>query len=219
MADFTEAEWRKINEQLAIEPQNYGMPVRRTNSVVLASWNIRKFGSLLDSKNRPSRTDGAWNLIEEFCSKCDFIAIQEVQDSLECLLELRRRLGDKYHVVVTDIAGGVPGRRSSRERLAFIYNKKRIEKTEMSSDISFERSAVFDQLYSNRKQFSEAFKRREKELLNGMKRMNVGRLSASEKNPSLPSFCPTSFNLFERRRSHLSKSSLATQLKTTSSLQ
>jgi endonuclease/exonuclease/phosphatase family metal-dependent hydrolase len=197
MADFSEAEWRQINDKLDVDPGDYGMPVRRSNSVVLASWNIRKFGSLLDSKNRPSRTDGAWNLIEEFCAKCDFIAIQEVQDSLECLLELRKRLGAKYRVVVTDIAGGVPGRRSSRERLAFVYNSKRIEKTEMSSDISFERSAVFQQLYDNREQFAEAFERREKELKEWNDE-NVLRVAAGKRKRSKPPFVLPHFVQFIR---------------------
>ena len=192
MADFSDAEWRQINDNLTADSVGYGMPVRRTNSVVLASWNIRKFGSLLDSKRLPSRTEGAWELIVEFCSKCDFIAIQEVQDSLECLLELRKRLGTKYKVLVTDIAGGVPGRRSSRERLAFIYNSKRIEKTEMSSDISFERSAVFQQLYENREEFAAAFARREKELAEwtaeNLRRAAIGKRKKSKPPFVLPHF-------------------------------
>ena len=76
------------------------------------------------------------------CRQCDFLAIQEVQDSLESLRHLRDRLGPKYSLVVSDIAGGVPGRSYMRERLAFLFNTRRIIHTELASDITFERSAI-----------------------------------------------------------------------------
>ena len=197
MAEFTDLEWKQISDKLNSVSGAYGLPVRRTKSVVLASWNIRKFGSLLNSRNEPSRSDGAWNLIELFCSKCDFIAIQEAQDSLECLFELRERLGEKYRVVVTDIAGGVPGKRGTRERLAFIYNSKRIQKTELASDISFERSAVFRQLYDNREKFAEAFKQREKELAE-WETENIRRQAAGKRKKQKPPFVLPDFVQFIR---------------------
>ena len=51
-----------------------------------------------------------------------------------------------------------------RERLAFLYNKKRIEHTELASDITFERSAIFDQLFNHRGEFSAALDARRMEL-------------------------------------------------------
>ena len=110
MADFTEHEWNRIREKLNLDQPAFGLPKRSSKSVVLASWNIRKFGGLFDSRSRPSRSDGAWQLIAEFCERCDFIAVQEVQDSLESLRSLRDRLGKNYALLVSDIAGGVPGR-------------------------------------------------------------------------------------------------------------
>jgi hypothetical protein len=60
---------------------------------------------------KPSiKIDVAWQLIAEFCERCDFIAVQEVQDSLESLRSLRDRLGKNYALLVSDIGGGVPGR-------------------------------------------------------------------------------------------------------------
>jgi endonuclease/exonuclease/phosphatase family metal-dependent hydrolase len=164
MAEFTPAQWSAIFTRLDASPQDLGMPKRRSGSVVVASWNIRKFGSLTDSKGNASRSDGAWQLIETFCRACDLVAIQEVMDSLECLRHLRERLGKDYRLVVSDIAGGVPGRSGARERLAFVYNAKRIEHTELASDITFERSAIFAELYDHRDDFFAAFGTRTAEL-------------------------------------------------------
>jgi hypothetical protein len=82
MAEFEASEWREIFRQLDNDPAVYGLPEQRRKSVVLASWNIRKFGSLANSRGEPSRSHHAWELIVRFCETCDFIAIQEVQDSL-----------------------------------------------------------------------------------------------------------------------------------------
>ncbi len=167
MAEFTQAQWTAIFQRLnasSTSPQDYGIPKRRTQSVVLASWNIRKFGALTNSRGEASRTDGAWQLIEQFCRQCDLIAVQEVMDSLESLRHLRDRLGQDYRMVVSDIAGGVPGRSGARERLAFLINTRRIEHTELASDITFERSAIFAELYDHREQFEDAFDTRRTDL-------------------------------------------------------
>ena len=197
MADFTEAEWESIFQQLETDTTGYGLPVRRTNSVVLASWNIRKFGSLIDSKNKPSRTDGAWQLIIEFCKRCDFIAVQEVQDSTESLFYLQQELGSSYDVVVTDIAGGVPGKDYMRERLAFIYRTNRITHTALASDISFERSALLDEIYNHRVEFIEAFEKREQDLKEWNEK-NEQRVAEGKRKLPKPAFVLPRFVQFIR---------------------
>ena len=164
MSEFSPDEWARINAALEGAENEYGLPKRNSKSIVLASWNIRKLGGLADSRGRPSRSSGAWKLIVQLCERCDFVAIQEVQDSLESVRFLRDKLGGNYSLVVSDIAGGVPGRSGMRERLAFLYNKKRIEHTELASDVTFERSAIFNQLFVHRGEFSDALDMRRAEL-------------------------------------------------------
>lgn len=80
MAGFRDAEWERIFERLDDNEQNYGPPARRRRSVVLASWNIRKLGRLKRKSGSSVRSSNAWE--HRFCVRCDFVAIQEVQDSL-----------------------------------------------------------------------------------------------------------------------------------------
>ena len=119
MSEFSSAEWARI-EALGSAEKECRLPKRNSKSVVLASWNIRKFGGLTDSRGRPSRSNGAWQLIGQLCERCDFVAIQDVQDSLDSLRSLRDKLRGNYALVVSDIAGGVPGQSGMRERLAFL---------------------------------------------------------------------------------------------------
>ncbi|MEM1163669.1 MAG: endonuclease/exonuclease/phosphatase, partial [Pseudomonadota bacterium] len=70
--EFTKAEWKKINAALDADPERYGLPERRSRSVVLASFNIRKLG------NPEKKTNGAFDFLARFCAQCDLIAVQEV---------------------------------------------------------------------------------------------------------------------------------------------
>ncbi|MEM7313421.1 MAG: endonuclease/exonuclease/phosphatase family protein [Planctomycetota bacterium] len=197
MPDFTSTEWKKIFRLLDADPKIYGIPERRSRSVVMASWNIRKFGQLTNSRKEPSRTVGAWDLLVQFCKACDFIAIQEVQDSLESVRELVNRLGDDYGLLVSDIAGGVPGERSMRERLAFVFNRKRVVPTELASDISFERSALLESLYEHRDEFLDAFQSRV-EQLDEWELKNEMRRAAGKRRLSKPPFVLPRFIQFIR---------------------
>ncbi|MGI9385121.1 MAG: hypothetical protein ACR2PO_18365 [Methyloligellaceae bacterium] len=131
---------------------------------MFASFNIRKFGALADGNGNLKRSDGAWDLLTAFCERCDLVAIQEVLDRLDSLRHLRDRLGSAYALVVSDIAGGLPGRKGNKERLAFLYNTRRLKRTELSSDIVFERTAVFDQLFEHWPDFEGAFESRRQAL-------------------------------------------------------
>ena len=106
---FTEQEWATIENHLAQSGDTaFGLPAREGGTVLLATWNIRKFGSLLDRHGQSNRSAGAQRLIERFCARCDFLAIQEVQDDLASVRHLRDRLnalrpGADYRVVASDL--------------------------------------------------------------------------------------------------------------------
>lgn len=154
MAAFTKAEWKTIFARLDGTEGAYGFPERRKGSVVLASFNIRDFG------NPDKRSPGAWKLLSRICKRFDFIAVQEVEDDLASLRRLKDALGPKYGMVYSDISGALPsqiGPISPHERLAFLYRTDRVERGELASDITFDRSYIFNTLYANRKSFAAAF--------------------------------------------------------------
>ena len=155
---FTAAQWAKVEALSDARGASFGLPARRGDSVVLASFNIRKIGQI---KNK---SPGAWAFLKRFCERCDLIAVQEVQDNLEALVHLKGLLGPKYGLAVSDITGGIAGKRAMVERLAFLFRWDRVERTEVASDITIDRSAVLDTLYDERADFQAAFKTRVAEL-------------------------------------------------------
>lgn len=153
---FTESQWRKVVTTLNGDEAAFGLPERRDKSVVLASFNIRKLGK------KSSKSAGAWDFLAHFIARCDLIAIQEVQDNLEALTVLKDKVnalsGDKYGLVVSDVTGwNAPAKSGLKERLAFLFRWDRVERTEVASDITIDRSTVIDTLYGNRAAFADAF--------------------------------------------------------------
>ena len=147
MADnFTEAEWATINAHLDTDPMRYGMPARQDGSVVLMSWNIRKFGAF-EENGVPKKSPGAFDMIERVCALADLVAIQEVQRDTGSLYALRDRLragGASWEVVVSDVTGMAPGYTGMAERHAVLYRTDRVRRGDLASDLSFDRSAVVE---------------------------------------------------------------------------
>ena len=159
MGEFTNAEWDGIGALLASEADRFGLPDCRPGSVILSSFNIRKLGG------KANRSDRTWAFLADYCRRCDLVAIQEVQEDLEGLRHLKALCGDEYGLVVSDTTGDVlRSPAGSPERLAFLFRWDRLERTEVASDITYDRSAVFETLYQSRFEFWEAFESRTEEL-------------------------------------------------------
>ena len=159
MADsFRDDEWAKIHRLMDARGDDFGLPARRDGSVVLGSFNIRKLGSL------DTKSPGAWTMLTKICKRFDLLAIQEVQDTLDGLKHIKDQLGDAYGMVVSDITGGIAGKRGMVERLAYLFLWKRVERAGVASDITIDRSAVLDTLYEQRADFLAAFKDRVEKL-------------------------------------------------------
>jgi hypothetical protein len=144
---FSASEWQAVANQLAGRAAQYGLPERREGSIVFASWNIRKFGALHNSRGQPSNSPGAYAHIAEFCSRCDLISIQEVQESLESV----RRLVDDlnaplpqapYRLIVSDVTGQEAPGEGLAERMAFVYDTRRISLGQVVSDVSLDLRAI-----------------------------------------------------------------------------
>lgn len=151
MAKFTNTEWQKISTLFDQSANDYGLPVRRQNSVVIGTFNIRKLGAI--NKRSPQ----SWELLKGIISRFDLIAIQEIMDDLSGLENLVDQLGSNYGMVVSDVTGAKPGAGGNAERLGFLFNWKRIERTALASDITFDRSEIVKNLYNNRTDFSRAW--------------------------------------------------------------
>ena len=155
---FTPAEWQKINAEFNTSAANYGLPTRRSDSVIIGSFNIRKLGDI------NKRTDESWQLFKNTLERFDLIAIQEVMDNSEGLYHLKELLGEHYKIAISDSTGAAPGRRGNGELLAFLYNSRRIEQTEVASDLSFDRSYIHNRLFSNRKAINKSLDEYEEEI-------------------------------------------------------
>ncbi|WP_289041502.1 hypothetical protein [uncultured Aliiroseovarius sp.] len=142
---FTEAEWQQIethlNAALPVDPQAYGLPERRDGSVVLMSWNIRKFGALTDRDGR-KKSPGAMRMIERIAAHADLLSIQEQQEKTGALEALVTALGPDYDVIYSDVTGRSPGYRGMSERFAFLYRHDHVRLGHLASDLSYDRTAI-----------------------------------------------------------------------------
>jgi len=163
MAKFSTDEWKKINRSGQFD--SFGLPERRSKSVVIGTFNIRKLGAV------ENRSPQAWSFLAQICKRFDLLAVQEVMDNLEGLRHLHKALGKDYGVVVSDVTGGVfnpedviKGKRGNNERLAFLFNWKHIHRTELASDISYDRTDIVNLLFRERAKYSETWEKHHRDI-------------------------------------------------------
>ena len=78
-------------------------------------------------------------------------------DDLSGFEHLVSLLGDDYGMIVSDVTGSKPGSSGYSERLGYIFNWKKIQRTALASDITFDRSEITKNLYDNRHDFNQAW--------------------------------------------------------------
>lgn len=144
-------DWEKIRAKMEVDPSRYGLPERVYGSVVLASFNIRKLGAV------SKRNDETWQFLADVCRHFDLLAVQEIQSDFEGLKELQRRMGPAYGLIVSDKTGAFPGEPGLTERLGFIFNWSLINRTEIVTDIAYNRSKVVQTIYDNNTEIQESF--------------------------------------------------------------
>jgi len=148
-AQFTSAEWKTIRETLDADPAKYGLAQREYGSVLLGSFNIRKLGS------SRSRNKDTWEFLAEVCRSFDLLAVQEVMDDLSGLRRLMSLLGPDFDLIVSDVTGKFPGERGLGERLAFIYRWSAVKRTEVATDITYDRTKVLNTIAERYVKFDE----------------------------------------------------------------
>lgn len=104
-------------------------PKSLDDTLLLASWNLREFGGAKSG----GREDEALFYIAEIMSHFDLVAVQEVHDNLDALDRLMTILGKWWKYLVTDVA---PGAQGNRERLAFIYDQRKLSFGGLAGEIT-----------------------------------------------------------------------------------
>lgn len=189
---FKKSEWDRIKGLASTSAEDYGFPQRRSDSVVLGTFNIRELGRVTN------RSSQAWDFLQMICGRFDLIAIQEVADNLEGIKHIKEGLGDKYGMVVSDVTGVFPGDPGNPERLAFLFHWPRIQRTELASDITYDRSKVVQTLFKNRTKFRKAWDKHIEKL--GAWQEQVSQAKATEKKkPSRPAINLPQFLTFIRQ--------------------
>jgi len=189
---FSEAEWDKIFTLAGSRAEAFGLPRRRQKSVVLGSFNIRKLG---DPANK---SEGAWQFLKSICQRFDLLAVQEVQDNLDGIRHLKSLLGPDYGLVVSDATGSFPGEASLAERLAFLFRWRRVSRTEVASDITYDRTKVANTLFQFRDDFWAAFEDHAQDLAR-IEAENEARRRAGKKRKTAPPVPQPRFLTFIRQ--------------------
>jgi exonuclease III len=108
--------------------------------LLVATWNLREFGA---EKYGP-RTIESLYYIAEVMSHFDLIAVQEVRSNLKALDQLMSILGQSmWKYVVTDVT---EGRQGNDERLAFIYDTRKLSFGGLAGEIVPEQTKKEDGL-------------------------------------------------------------------------
>jgi endonuclease/exonuclease/phosphatase family metal-dependent hydrolase len=101
------------------------IPVKTArDTLLLATWNIREF--------KDNRLPESYHYLAEIIDAFDFVAVQEVSTDLAGLVQVMNLLGGHWDYLVTDATEGSAG---GRERMAFLYDKRKITFRNMAGEI------------------------------------------------------------------------------------
>lgn len=119
---------RTIENLLSLRDELAGVRnKKKTNgNILLASWNIKQFGSL------KSRTPDSYFYITEIIASFDLVALQEIQKGLKDLMIVMKLLGSHWKYIINDITEGNDG---NDERFAYLYDSRRVEFTGLAGEI------------------------------------------------------------------------------------
>ncbi len=110
-------------------------PKTTRETLLLATWNIREF--------KDNRLPESYYYISEIIDAFDFVAIQEVSSDLAGLEKLMTHLGRDWDYIVTDATQGSAG---GGERMAFVYDRRKITFLHIAGEIVLPESKEPEQL-------------------------------------------------------------------------
>ena len=114
------------------------IPQKRADNILVATWNIRAFGSLtrewtaVSGSHSPTRDLRGLRAITDIVSRFDVVAIQEVVGNLRALRDMMRFLGDDWSFLMTDVTLGDLG---NNERLAYVFDRTRVRPSGLAAEL------------------------------------------------------------------------------------
>ena len=104
---------------------NTAIPAKTDTNLLIATWNLRRFGSLTrewtaDATDTPKRDLRGLRAICEIVSRYDVVAIQEVTGDLRALRDMMSFLGSNWSFLMTDITLGAAGNDERYVSLSYI---------------------------------------------------------------------------------------------------
>ena len=146
---FSSREWVRIFERLNRAGREHGLPSQRTDSFVVASWNLRQFGGLARRAEDRARDVEAFRFIASVIAHFDLVALQEVKEDLTSLRRLVTLLPD-YDLIVSDTTGNY-------ERLAFLYRTGKVRQTDLAGEADISVQAIQKNMREKWKDWRDAF--------------------------------------------------------------
>ena len=109
----------------------------KPDSLLLATWNVRDFDS--NKFGQGPRLRESFHYLAEIISRFDLVAIQEVNRDLAPLRRLLSLLGGDWDSLVTGVTEGDSG---NSERMAFVFNRKRVRFTGLAGQVVLPRTQL-----------------------------------------------------------------------------
>jgi endonuclease/exonuclease/phosphatase family metal-dependent hydrolase len=127
----------QTNLNSLIQALNTVIPAKTATNLLIATWNIRRFGSLTREwtaaqNATPKRDLRGLRAICEIVSRFDVIAIQEVTGDLRALRDMMDFLGPNWSFLMTDITMGAAG---NDERMAFVFDNTRLQPSGLACEL------------------------------------------------------------------------------------
>ena len=110
-------------EHLRAHKATRGIPAKSTTELLICTWNIANFGA---QKRRAEDRQ----VIAEILSWFDICVVQECRENFGDLVDVQQRLGDRYALLMSDVAG-------NDERMVYVYDKKKVSLLEEVGEIAF----------------------------------------------------------------------------------
>ncbi len=106
-------------------------------NLLIGTWNVRGFGRVYkewdENPGSPKRNLRAMACIAEIIRRIEVVAIQEIKrDTSGIRMLLDDFLGPNWGLIVSDVTAGPQG---NAERLAFIYDKRRVQPSGLAGEI------------------------------------------------------------------------------------
>ncbi len=126
------------NLQLLESDLDSKIPFKKLDkNLLIATWNIRSFGSLTrkwnsDNEDSPKRDLHSILCIAAIIKRFDVIAIQEVKANIRALRDTLKVLGNYWSLILTDVTKGDKG---NGERMAYLFDTRRVSLSGLACEL------------------------------------------------------------------------------------